>query len=127
MTIEHREDIDSELAESLGDWMFGCDICQEVCPWNRRAAIAPQAIPQPFQSLAPADLIEILQLDDAAFRERYRYTPLWRSKRRGVIRNACLVLGNQKCLSARPALEKLLSDPEPLIRGAAQWAVEKLQ
>lgn len=127
LTIEHRDDIDTELADQLGDWMFGCDICQEVCPWNRRAALAPEAIPKPLQSLAPADLIDILQLDDETFRERYRYTPLWRAKRRGVLRNACLVLGNQRVQSAATALRNLLSDSEPLVRNAAQWALEKLQ
>lgn len=127
LTIEHREAIDSDLAASLGDWMFGCDICQEVCPWNRRAAVADQAIPQPMHSLSPADLIDILQLDETTFRQRYRHTPLWRAKRRGVIRNACLVLGNQRNSAAKPWLLKLLDDSEPLIRGAAQWALEKLQ
>ncbi len=127
LTIEHRDDIDSDLATGLGDWMFGCDICQEVCPWNRRISTASSAIPLPMDSLAPADLVTILGLDDAGFRERYRHTPLWRAKRRGIIRNACLVLGNQRHQPARPALQKLLDDPEPLIRHAAQWALDKLQ
>lgn len=127
LTIEHRDPIESNLAEQLGDWMFGCDICQEVCPWNRRSAKSEQAIPVPMQSLVPADLIEILQLNEMEFRERYRRTPLWRSKRKGIIRNACLVLGNQRIMAARSSLEKLLDDPEPLIRGAAQWALGKLQ
>ena len=127
LTIEHRDTIDSDVAASMGDWMFGCDICQEVCPWNRRAAKAPQAIPIQLQSLAPADLLEILKLDDARFRELYRHTPLWRAKRRGVIRNACLVLGNQRLAAAKPALQNLLDDAEPLIRHAAQWALEQLQ
>jgi epoxyqueuosine reductase len=127
LTIEHRGSIDNELAESMGAWMFGCDICQEVCPWNRRAAVSPAAIPQPMPYLSPADLLETLTLDENTFRERYRHTPLWRSKRRGVIRNACLVVGNQRVLTAIPALKKLLDDPEPLIQGAAQWALDKLQ
>lgn len=127
LTIEHRDTIDSDVAASMGDWMFGCDICQEVCPWNRRAAQAPQAIPVQLQSLAPADLLEILKLDDATFRQLYRHTPLWRAKRRGVIRNACLVLGNQRLEAAKPALQNLLGDSEPLIRHAAQWALEQLQ
>lgn len=127
LTIEHRDTIDHDLAESLGDWMFGCDICQEVCPWNRRAALSDHAIPQPVASLTPADLIEILQMDEAKFRQRYRHTPLWRSKRRGILRNACLVLGNQRIAAARPSLEKLIDDPEPLVRDAAKWALGKLQ
>ncbi len=83
--------------------------------------------PNPLPALTPANLLEILQLDEAAFRERYRHTPLWRAKRRGVIRNACLVLGNQRLAAAKPALQNLLGDAEPLIRQAAQWALEKLQ
>ena len=127
LTIEHRDTIDSDVAALMGDWMFGCDICQEVCPWNRRAAKAEQAIPIQLPSLAPADLLEILQLDDTRFREIYRHTPLWRAKRRGVVRNACLVLGNQRLAAAKPALQNLLDDQEPLIRHAAQWALEQLQ
>ena len=126
LTIEHRGDIDPELASMMGNWMFGCDICQEVCPWNRRAQISPDAIPTPMTSLAPADLIALLELDEEGFRARYRHTPLWRAKRRGVLRNACLVLGNQRYQSAAPALEALIHDPEPVIQNAARWALERL-
>ncbi|MCC6508782.1 MAG: tRNA epoxyqueuosine(34) reductase QueG [Pirellulaceae bacterium] len=126
LTIEHREAIDPELASRMGDWMFGCDICQEVCPWNRRAATSPTALPHPFPSLSPASLVEILQLNDDQFKRLYRQTPLWRAKRRGIIRNACLVLGNQRYRAALSALETLLGDEEPLIRGAAVWAIDKI-
>lgn len=127
LTIEHRSQIDPALAEQIGDWMFGCDICQQVCPWNRRAESSPQAIPEPMASLAPADLVAILRLDEAAFRARYRRTPLWRAKRRGVVRNACLVIGNQRYQPAAAALRALTSDPEPIIQSAARWALERLQ
>lgn len=127
LTIEHRGDIDSALAVQMGDWMFGCDICQEVCPWNRRALISPAAIPAPLASLAPADLVELLQLDEDHFRARYRHTPLWRAKRRGVLRNACLVLGNQRYRPAVAALQALTADPEPIIQHAARWALERIQ
>lgn len=126
LTIEHRDHIDTNLAEQMGNWMFGCDICQEVCPWNRRAAVSTQAVPQPLASLTPADLVTLLQMDDEGFRKRYRHTPLWRAKRRGVIRNACLVLGNQRYQPAVPALQLLTADGEPLIRSAAQWALEAM-
>jgi epoxyqueuosine reductase len=127
LTIEHRGDIDPALASQMGDWMFGCDICQEVCPWNRRALVSAEAIPSPMDSLAPADLVELLQLDDEGFRARYRRTPLWRAKRRGVLRNACLVLGNQRHRPAAAALEALARDPEPLLQNAARWALDQLQ
>lgn len=127
LTIEHRGEVDDELASQFGDWMFGCDVCQEVCPWNRRAQTSPHAIPEPMASLAPADLVELLQLDEAGFRAQYRHTPLWRAKRRGVLRNACLVLGNQRYRAAVPALEALTQDPEPVIQNAAKWALRRLR
>ena len=127
LTIEHRSHVDPELSAQIGDWMFGCDICQEVCPWNRRSSMSPEAIPQPMASLAPADLVDILTLDEEAFRARYRKTPLWRAKRRGVLRNACLVIGNQRYQPASAALAALANDPEPIIQSAARWALERLQ
>ncbi len=126
-TIEHRGVIDDDIAEQLDNWMFGCDICQEVCPWNRRASRSAQAIPQPMDLAAPADLIAVLDLDDAAFRERFRYTPLWRAKRRGVLRNACLIAGNQRYQPAIPVLERLLDDVEPLVQQAARWAMDRIR
>jgi len=126
LTIEHRDAIDPDLAQHLGDWVFGCDICQEVCPWNRRVESSAYAIPEPSPDMAPVDLISLLNLDEAGFREKFRHTPLWRGKRRGVLRNACLVAGNQKFLPARAALEKLTRDPEPLIQQAAAWALQRL-
>lgn len=126
LTIEYRGDIDDELAGQFGEWMFGCDICQEVCPWNRRSAISPMAIPQPVTSLAPADLVALLQMSEEEFRAQYRHTPLWRAKRRGVLRNACLVLGNQRHQPAASALQALTQDPEPILQNAARWALHRL-
>lgn len=127
LTIEHRGDIDPALAEQMGSWMFGCDICQEVCPWNRRALTSPDAIPEPMTGLTPADLVATLQLNEEDFRSRYRQTPLWRAKRRGVLRNACLVLGNQRHAPAVSALRVLLTDSEPVIQHAAQWALDRIE
>ncbi len=126
LTIEHRDHIHDSVAEQMGDWVFGCDICQEVCPWNRRSPAPSTAIPKPMDELHPPNLIELLKMDDAAFRARFRRTPLWRSKRRGVIRNACLVAGNQRYEPALDALHNLLNDPEPLIQHAAQWAIDRI-
>lgn len=127
LTIEHRGDIEPELAERMGDWVFGCDICQEVCPWNRRAQRSPHAIPAPLAGLSPAELIDLLQTSEEQFRRQYRSTPLWRAKRRGVIRNACLVLGNQGYQPAATALAGLLNDPEPIVQSAARWALTRLR
>lgn len=123
LTIEHRSAIPDALRTSIGDWLFGCDICQEVCPWNGRAPESElvEFVPRPEAN--PAELTPLFDLDDAAFRERFRHTPLWRPKRRGLLRNAAIVLGNQPTFQALPALLRGLRDEEPLVRGASAWAL----
>lgn len=123
LTIEHRDAIPSELRPSIGDWLFGCDVCQQVCPWNRRPARREKRPDQPLDRL---ELCELFDLDEAAFRTRFRKTPLWRARRRGLLRNAAVVLGNAQDPNAKAALEKGSHDPEPLIREACQWALERL-
>jgi epoxyqueuosine reductase len=125
LTIELRESIPRELREGVGDWLFGCDVCQDVCPWNGRAPASEEPAFQPADDANPMDLIELFALDDAAFRQRFRHTPMWRSKRRGLLRNAANVLGNCPTDSALPALTRGLNDEEPLIRGACAWALGK--
>ena len=110
----------------MGDWLFGCDICQEVCPWNRRTPPARQSGFLPLESQNPVELAEWFSISDEGFRERFRRTPLWRSRRRGILRNAAIVLGNQRAASALDALRIGLDDPEPLVRGAAAWALGEL-
>jgi epoxyqueuosine reductase len=126
LTIELKGPIPSELRTLVGDWLFGCDVCQEVCPWNHRAFHSPEAGFQPQAGHNPVELAELFFLDDAAFRQRFRYTPLWRARRRGILRNAAIVLGNQRAVSALSALCRGLDDPEPLVRGAAAWALGRL-
>jgi epoxyqueuosine reductase len=92
LTIEHRGPIPEEFHAAIGDWLFGCDICQEVCPWNRRAPLAremPPATPPP-----PPE--ELLVMNDADFRERFRGSPLKRARREGLARNASIVLANRR-------------------------------
>jgi epoxyqueuosine reductase len=125
LTIEHRTAISPNLRSGMGDWLFGCDICQDVCPWNHKAADAEgPAVTSPSMNLL--ELIELFELDDDAFRQQFRHTPLWRPKRRGILRNAAIVLGNQRATSAIPALARGLSDTEPLIRGASAWALGQI-
>jgi epoxyqueuosine reductase len=126
LTIELREAVSKELRNEVGDWLFGCDVCQEVCPWNSRAPLSREAAFAPREDSNPVDLIGLFELDDAAFRERFRHTPLWRPKRRGILRNAAIVLGNQRHQPALPALVRGLSDHEPLVRGACAWALGTL-
>ena len=125
LTIELRDAVPEELRSVVGDWLFGCDICQDVCPWNHRAPATDESAFLPAADANPIDLIPLFDLDDEAFRRRFRNTPLWRPKRRGLLRNAALVLGNQRPPEAIPALLKGLSDVEPLVRGACAWALRQ--
>jgi epoxyqueuosine reductase len=127
LTIELRTAIPNELRDSLGNWVFGCDICQEVCPWNRKAPLAHEPEFAPRSALETVNLIELLGLSDDDFRRRFRGTPLWRTKRRGLLRNAALALGNQGDSTALPALRRALADKEPLIRDAAEWAMQRIE
>jgi epoxyqueuosine reductase len=123
LTIELREAIPNELRPRVGDWIFGCDVCQAVCPWNSRAPLSREVDFAPRDDSNPTDLIELFELDDAAFRERFRHTPLWRPRRRGLLRNAAIALGNRRSPEVIPALIRGLNDSEPLVRGASAWAL----
>jgi epoxyqueuosine reductase len=123
LTIELRGPIPQELREPMGDWLFGCDICQEVCPWNRRAPLSSESAFEPCAELAGCDPIELLSLSADAFRARFRQSPLGRPKRSGLLRNAAIVLGNRKTPRAVPALVAALDDTEAIVRGAAAWAL----
>jgi epoxyqueuosine reductase len=149
LTIEHRGDIDEPLRPALRDWLFGCDVCQDVCPWNRRIENmgglngppnhpdAPHVPAKPGRSstpreaaLAPGEPLgaidALLALDEAGFRKRFRATALWRARRSGVLRNAALFLGARRESSARPALDQALHDGSAEVRQAAAWALARL-
>jgi epoxyqueuosine reductase len=126
LTIELRGPIPVELREGVGDWLFGCDVCQDVCPWNRKAPRGTEPAWQARPDLMAVDPAELLGLSEEAFRRRFRGTALLRSKRGGLLRNAAIVLGNRGDPSALPALRQALSDPEPLVREAAQWAIDRV-
>jgi len=125
LTIELKGAIPETFRSGLGDHVYGCDVCQDVCPWNVRFA---RALDEP--ALAPRaeiDAVEMLALDDAGFRERYRGTAITRAKRRGLARNAAVVLGNRGDASALPVLERAASeDPDPVVREHAAWAIETM-
>ncbi len=126
LTIELRTSIPKALRPALGDWVFGCDLCQEVCPWNRKS---PPAVPSEFaprDDLRPLPLTDLFSWTDADFRRVFRRTPLWRAKRRGLLRNAAIALGNAGHREAVPALRRGLQDEELLIRGASAWALGQL-
>ncbi|HZV04289.1 MAG TPA: tRNA epoxyqueuosine(34) reductase QueG [Gemmataceae bacterium] len=127
LTIEHRGDIPDELRSGVGDWLFGCDVCQDVCPWNRKAPPGREPALQGRPELERFDLIEVLSLSEEAFRHRFRGTALWRTKRSGLVRNAALVLGNTGDAAALPALRRALDDPEPVVREAVRWAIDQIE
>jgi len=120
LTIEHRSGIPLELRPRLDNWIFGCDLCQQVCPWNDGASDAEAG-----EALAPS-LPPILALDDAGFGARFGRTAVARAKRRGLLRNVAVVLGNSGNPDAVPPLVGALGDPEPLVRGHAAWALGRL-
>lgn len=126
LTIELQDTIPVELRAGIGNWLFGCDVCQEVCPWNSDAPRSEESCFEPLEDMNPVELAQLFTLDDDQFRSRFRHTPLWRAHRRGLLRNAAIVLGNQCHESAIAALTVGLDDKEPLIRGACAWALGEL-
>ncbi len=142
LTIELKGWIPRELRPLMGNWVYGCDICQEVCPFNRFAAPTDEgafypsgAAPvhnSPFTThnsllgKAAPPLAELLMMDNAAFNERFAGSPVKRIKRRRLVRNACVAAGNWGSETAVPALIPLLTDPEPIIRGHAAWALRQI-
>ena len=126
-TIEHRGAIPEHRREEIRDWIFGCDICQSVCPWNE--SFSEEMTEDPFsfsEDLKGLDPEEILAMDEATFRARYSGTSLMRAKWEGMRRNACIVLGNRGEPRSVPALEEALSDPDPVIRSHAAWALARV-
>ena len=126
LTIELRDHIPLELRSGMGEWVFGCDICQDVCPWNSQTPISSEPGLQPQDPLNPLLLPELFELDDEGFRTQFRHSPLWRSKRRGILRNAAIVLGNEGSADSFNALSRGLIDHEPLVRAASAWALGQL-
>jgi len=124
LTIEHREEIPVELRPRMGDWIFGCDICQIICPWNKPGQEAPDILEefQPRDELLGVDPVRELGLTQKEFSARFSGSPIKRTKRRGYLRNVAIALGNRGEEDALPALEKALKDPEPLIQNTAAWA-----
>ena len=119
-TIEHRGPIPPERERDLGEWVFGCDVCQEVCPWNRKAAPAAPPELRPDPRLERTSLADLLRLDDAAFRAMFRGTSLFRARRSGVLRNALIVAGNLGDEEALAVARTLTDDPDPLVRETAR-------
>ncbi|HEV8725794.1 MAG TPA: tRNA epoxyqueuosine(34) reductase QueG [Candidatus Binatia bacterium] len=126
LTIELKGWMPRHLRPLVGNHIFGCDICQEVCPYNVKANATAEAAFGPRPGLYAPQLIPLLSLGAAEFRRRFRGSPILRAKRRGFLRNVAVALGNIKSREAIPALMNALDDGEPLVRGHAAWALGQI-
>jgi epoxyqueuosine reductase len=131
LTIELKDDIPLELREKMGNWVFGCDICQMVCPWNRFAAEGDPAFGEdpssPLRASPSPSLTDELAVSVPEFSQRFKRSPIKRAKRRGYLRNIAVALGNTGGIDALPVLNRALEDPEPMVREHAKWAIEKIE
>jgi epoxyqueuosine reductase len=128
LTIELKGSIPLEMRPQMDNWIFGCDICQQVCPWNQRFAGSSegQGFHEGTQAANP-DLIADLSLSPQEFNRKFKGSPVKRAKRRGYLRNVAVALGNSKAISAVPSLIKsLMDDPDPLVRGHSAWALGEM-
>lgn len=127
LTIENKGEIPNKLKSQIGDWIFGCDVCQIVCPHNtwtpeQTYGLGERILPEYI------NLITLFEEDQAGFIDKYDQTPLSRAKRRGLLRNAAVVLGNQKLKEALPILEKALArEDDPIILDACRWAIREIK
>lgn len=127
LTIENKAEIPLELRPQMGNWVFGCDICQMVCPWNIRfahqhgdPAFAPrEGVPLPI-------LAQELMLTPEQFNRKFKNSPVKRAKRRGYLRNLAIAAGNARDVDSLPALQRAQSQEESLLREHAQWALEQI-
>jgi epoxyqueuosine reductase len=126
LTIELKGVIPLHLRSLMGNHVFGCDICQEVCPYNVKAIPTDEKIYSPREGLYAPELIPLLSLSEEDFRHRFRGSPILRAKRRGFLRNVAVALGNLKSREAVPALIRALEDQEPLVRRHVAWALGQI-
>ncbi|HSI10896.1 MAG TPA: tRNA epoxyqueuosine(34) reductase QueG [Chthoniobacter sp.] len=127
LTIENKGAIPEEFRTAIGDRIYGCDDCLTACPWNRFAQDSRESTFAARDFVHGWSLRDFLTLDDNAFRELFRKSPIKRIKRRGFLRNVCVALGNIGTREDLPALEKAAQDPEPLIAEHAQWALTRIR
>jgi epoxyqueuosine reductase len=126
LTIEKRGDISPELRDGVGRHVFGCDICQDVCPWNRRATATTAPEFAPRQGLVNPALEWLAAMNEDEFRQTFRRSPVKRTRYNGLRRNVAVAMGNSGDPRLLPALEKLASDPDPTVAEHARWAIRKL-
>jgi len=127
LTIELKGSIPLDLRPAIGNRIFGCDDCLEACPWNRFAREGQLMKSHARPELAEPDLLELLSLDEASFKDRFAGTPILRTRRRGLLRNVCVALGNIGDAQALPPLRKAAEDTEPLVCEHARWAIGQIR
>jgi epoxyqueuosine reductase len=126
LTIEKRGAIPGELREGMGRQVFGCDICQDVCPWNRKAPATDAAEFQPREGLVNPALEWLAEMKAEEFRETFRRSPVRRAKLSGMRRNAVIAMGNSGNREFAATLERLRQDEDTVVAGHAEWALRKL-
>ena len=126
LTIEHKGAIPRELRAAIGNRIYGCDDCLAVCPWNKFAVAGHETKLATREELRAPRLADLARLDDAAFRSLFRKSPVKRIGRDRFIRNVLIAIGNSADASLAGEAERLLDDPSPLVRGAAVWALGRL-
>ena len=127
LTIEKRGAISEELRRGMGRHVFGCDICQDVCPWNRKAPVTAAEEFQPREGLVNPALEWLAEMTEEEFREKFRRSPIRRAKRTGLRRNAVIAMGNSGSGKFKPRLQELCEDDDPVVAEHAQWALARLK
>jgi epoxyqueuosine reductase len=126
LTIEKRGEIPDELRPGMGRHVFGCDICQDVCPWNRKAPATSAAEFEAREGLVNPALEWLAEMQEKEFREVFRGSPIRRAKLSGLRRNAVIAMGNSGDKKFVPTLRKLCEDSDPVVAEHARWAVATL-
>ena len=126
LTIELKGSMPVEMRPLIGNHVFGCDICQDVCPYNVKAKPSEESSFHPRDGLHAPELIPLLALNDEEFQARFKGSPIRRPKRRGFLRNVAVALGNLRAIESVPALARALLDRDPLVRGHVAWALGRI-
>ena len=127
LTIELKDDIPPDLRSFMGNWVFGCDVCQIVCPWNRFATSDGDPGLAPRKNVPHPNLIHEIEIRSEEFNRKFKNSPIKRTKHRGYLRNVAVALSNSNNPAATPALKKALKHPEPMVREHAKWALEQIE
>jgi epoxyqueuosine reductase len=127
LTIENKGEIPPDIRPYMGNWVFGCDVCQMVCPWNRFATRENTTMFMPYPGVSKPDLGVELRLTPSGFNQKFKNSPIQRARRRGYLRNVTVALGNSGNPAGAPSLEEALQNDEPLVRNHADWALKQIR